>query len=181
MRMEVAEIAIDLFIERGYENTTVDEICAAASISRSTFFRYFATKEETVLITMEDAADGLLATLRERPDNEPVWEAIAQSTHPLVNAYTTSADTALRSARLVRETPALAGLQRAKISRWASTLRPEIARRLHLDPRDTSDPAPEAVIGAVVVIIDAAVTAWADDNGRVPLQAYIGKAFAPFG
>ena len=37
MKAQVSEMALDLFLENGYEQTTIDDICAVASISRSTF------------------------------------------------------------------------------------------------------------------------------------------------
>ena len=49
MRAEVAAAALELFITQGFDNTTIDQIAAAAGMSRSSFFRYFPTKEDTVL------------------------------------------------------------------------------------------------------------------------------------
>ncbi|MFI7491435.1 TetR family transcriptional regulator [Micromonospora echinaurantiaca] len=48
-RWSIQEHALRLFREQGYEDTTVDQIAAAAEVSPSTFFRYFKTKEDVVL------------------------------------------------------------------------------------------------------------------------------------
>ncbi|MEV7042627.1 TetR family transcriptional regulator [Amycolatopsis sp. NPDC051061] len=56
-RAAIQRHALRLFREQGYSATTVDQIAAAAEISPSTFFRYFPTKEATVLY---DAFDPLL-------------------------------------------------------------------------------------------------------------------------
>ncbi|SFB61160.1 transcriptional regulator, TetR family [Amycolatopsis marina] len=48
-RAAIQDHALRLFIEQGYAETTVEQIAAAAEVSQSTFFRYFPTKEETVL------------------------------------------------------------------------------------------------------------------------------------
>src|SRR5215468_8179960 len=56
-RWSIQEHALRLFREQGYEQTTVDQIAAAAEISPSTFFRYFKTKEDVVL---QDDYDPLL-------------------------------------------------------------------------------------------------------------------------
>src|SRR5579863_5498894 len=48
-RSTIQEHSLRLFRERGYDETTVDDIAAAAEVSPSTFFRYFPTKEDVVL------------------------------------------------------------------------------------------------------------------------------------
>ncbi len=57
-RWSIQEHALRLFQEQGYDQTTVDQIAAAAEISPSTFFRYYKTKEDVVL---EDEYDPLIA------------------------------------------------------------------------------------------------------------------------
>ena len=45
----IAEVGLSLFLRKGYEATTLDEIAAAAGISRRTFFYYFKSKDEVLL------------------------------------------------------------------------------------------------------------------------------------
>ncbi|MEV4614469.1 TetR family transcriptional regulator [Kitasatospora sp. NPDC049258] len=69
-RQTVRREAFRLFAEQGYENTTVDQIAAAAEVSPSTFFRYFATKEDLVLTDEYDPV--MAAALKARPADEPL-------------------------------------------------------------------------------------------------------------
>jgi TetR/AcrR family transcriptional regulator, regulator of mycofactocin system len=47
-RAELERVALDLFTSRGFEETTVDDVAAAAGIGRRTFFRYYASKNDAV-------------------------------------------------------------------------------------------------------------------------------------
>ena len=49
VRGELAQLAVSLFVEKGYDETTIDDLAAAAGMSKRTFFRYFASKEELVM------------------------------------------------------------------------------------------------------------------------------------
>jgi len=44
-RETISRVSLELFLQRGFEETTADEIAAASGVSRRTFFRYFSTKE----------------------------------------------------------------------------------------------------------------------------------------
>ena len=57
MLSEVAEMATQLFLAKGFDETTVDEICAAAGLSRRSFFRYFKTKEDIVISQLPVLSD----------------------------------------------------------------------------------------------------------------------------
>ncbi|HEY3258655.1 MAG TPA: TetR family transcriptional regulator [Pseudonocardiaceae bacterium] len=61
-RVELEQVAFDLFADKGFEETTVDEIAAAAGISRRTFFRYYESKNDVVL---DDAMASLAAGFRD--------------------------------------------------------------------------------------------------------------------
>ncbi|WP_371498841.1 TetR family transcriptional regulator [Kitasatospora sp. NBC_00374] len=69
-RQALRREAFRLFAEQGYENTTVDQIAAAAEVSPSTFFRYFATKEDLVLTDEYDPV--MISALMARPADEPL-------------------------------------------------------------------------------------------------------------
>ncbi len=63
-RVELTRAAVKLFRERGFENTTVDDIVDAADYSRSTFFRYFGSKEDVVFGEIPERMTALPALLR---------------------------------------------------------------------------------------------------------------------
>ena len=55
-KQELLKIAYDMFLSRGYENTSVDEIIAGAQIAKGTFYYYFPSKEQL----LEDVIDMMI-------------------------------------------------------------------------------------------------------------------------
>jgi AcrR family transcriptional regulator len=68
--------ALELYVERGYEQTTVAEIAARAGLTARTFFRHFADKRE-VLFAGSPLQDVLVAALDAAPDSASPMEAVA--------------------------------------------------------------------------------------------------------
>jgi AcrR family transcriptional regulator len=65
-RREVGEVALRLFVERGYSNVTVSEVAEAADISQRTFFNHFSGKEDAALAASADDLSVLAEALRDR-------------------------------------------------------------------------------------------------------------------
>jgi AcrR family transcriptional regulator len=76
-RAAIRQQALRLFEEQGYAATTVDQIAAAADVSPSTFFRYFPTKEDTVLT--DDYDPLIVAAMRAQPADLNPIETIRRS------------------------------------------------------------------------------------------------------
>ena len=76
-RRSIQEHALRLFLEKGYDATTVEEIAAAAGVSHMTFFRYFPNKHAVV---ENDDYDPMIAELiRNRPAGEDPLTAIRRN------------------------------------------------------------------------------------------------------
>ncbi|WP_233225913.1 TetR family transcriptional regulator [Amycolatopsis sp. CA-126428] len=176
MRAQVSEMALDLFLENGYEQTTIDDICAVARISRSTFFRYFPSKEDVFASETSAAVDEILAALRQRPDDEAPWSALRHAMSPLVEYYATQTDRAHRLAALAVTTPALATVQQEKQAKFRALIAPELARRLGVDPANPTDPRPRALIASALGCLEAAVAAWIAGNGTQQLGRLLDRA-----
>ncbi len=75
-RDDVERVAMQLFSECGFDATTVDDIAAAAGISRRTFFRYFGSKNDVVWGRFAAGLDGLRTALQATPAEVPLGEAL---------------------------------------------------------------------------------------------------------
>jgi AcrR family transcriptional regulator len=73
-RRAIQEQAMRLFLAKGYEATTVQEIAAAAAVSHMTFFRYFPTKEDVVMV--DDIDPMMVAAFNAEPPDTPPLRAL---------------------------------------------------------------------------------------------------------
>jgi AcrR family transcriptional regulator len=75
-RQALAEAALRLFAERGYEQTTVADIAAAAEVSTRTFFAYFRTREDVVFADTDERIAVMRETLTALPAGTPPTQAV---------------------------------------------------------------------------------------------------------
>src|ERR1700730_10682999 len=97
--------ALRLFQEQGYEETTIEQIAAAAEISPSTFFNYFPTKEDLVLYDRYDPI--MFSMMMARPSDEPVSMLLQHAFEGMAAAFDRDRDIILTRAKLGLEVPAL--------------------------------------------------------------------------
>lgn len=106
VRERLSQAAFELFAERGFDETTVDDIAARAGTGRTTFFRAFGSKEEVVF----PDHDSLLASVQARldatgPGAEEV--ALAEAARLVLLHYLAEGELARTRYRLTRRVPAL--------------------------------------------------------------------------
>lgn len=174
---EVVDAALTLFLEQGFEETTVDQVVAAAGISRRSFFRYFGTKEDIVFGDLAEQGPVILAALRERPDDEPIWDALGHALSVLSTRM--SPERGIAIGRLVVTSPALRAAHLEKHLRWQQVLAPEVERRVGI-----GDAPPglvgEAIVATVLACLDAATAAWlgqgSDDLEELRRLTYVALA-----
>ena len=134
-RAELQRHALRLFRDRGYAATTVDDIAAAADVSRSTFFRYFPSKEDVVLF---DDVDPLTdAAFAGQPPGTPLLVAMRTALRTTF-ARLEPAKRALEEVRmeLVRTVPELAAAVRERGGMSVDSVATAIGEGFGLDPGD---------------------------------------------
>ncbi|QKZ16116.1 TetR family transcriptional regulator [Streptomyces chartreusis] len=97
--------ALRLFEERGFEAVSVEEIAAAADVSRSTFFNYFASKEAVVFDQDPEQRNQWRAIMADRPADEALWDSL---TAILIGFSEIFRDRVPMQRRLKERSPALA-------------------------------------------------------------------------
>lgn len=160
VQAELIDVAQDLFVEQGFEATTVDQIATAAGMSRRSFFRYFASKEALVGGKHEAMIEIFVDTLRTRPTEEPLWSSLRRMFDYVVD-YANDAELVKRMAvmdAVVQSSDALRGAYLERLDRAQERLA-AIARERAADqgtPWPDDDPAPRAIIGSAFACLEAA-------------------------
>ncbi|MGW2271901.1 TetR/AcrR family transcriptional regulator [Streptomyces yangpuensis] len=137
-RQAIADAALRLFLERGYDNVGIREIADAADVSTTTLFKHFTVKEALVFDREADLEADLLAAVRERPAGRSVPEALCEHAlrHRLSGA---GADPRFATfLELVNSTPALRDYHQAMWLRHTAALAAAIAEE---SGRPAGDPA----------------------------------------
>jgi AcrR family transcriptional regulator len=88
-RRAIAAAALRLFDERGFEETTISDITAAADVSPRTFFSYFPSKDDVVFAEMDERLADIRARLAERPSGETPLATFRRVADALVEAIST--------------------------------------------------------------------------------------------
>lgn len=160
-RDALVEAAFELFEAQGFEHTTVDEIAAAADISRRTFFRYFACKEAVVFPHAEARITAFRDALEsaEGPPAARVRAACLQ----MAEVFEQNKAELMRQHALMVETPALVAFDQKQDLEWERA----IAEVLQDGLRSASAARRAQVwAGAIMGAVRATLRAWYEDGGR---------------
>ncbi|NUW46027.1 TetR family transcriptional regulator [Nonomuraea rhodomycinica] len=174
---EVARTAMSLFLERGFEATTIDDIAAAAGISRRSFFRYFGTKEDIVLGDLAARGELIRKELEARPATEDAWTALLNALRHTPRPGQDDATT-LQISKMLYGTPSLRARSLEKHLQWQALLTPEIRRRLGVAPDDEHDLRADAIVACVLTCLDVAGEAWTRSDGSQSLEDLVLMAVA---
>src|SRR5262245_13611852 len=171
-RLMIQTEALHLFAEKGYAETTVEEIAHAAAISPRTFFRYFPAKEDVV---MWDEYDPLVLDLIEaRPEDEPLAETFrAVIRETLGGLCQRDPERLLTRVRLSFAFPEL----RARFLDEQTQGIEQLAQLLAGKQDVRTDDLPVRVLGsALLAAVRVALDLWQRDEGRTDLLALLDRA-----
>ena len=126
-RERLKRAAMALFLERGFEATTLDDIADAADMSRRSFFHYFASKEDVVAAWQEDAQAALVTEILARPADESMLTAAENAIATAIKRIDPTEAAAM--SRLKRDNPALQARDQLKYEKLEHALADGLAQR----------------------------------------------------
>ncbi|MEV8441007.1 TetR family transcriptional regulator [Actinosynnema sp. NPDC051121] len=169
-RFALSQAAIRLTLERGWDNVSAEDIAAAANVSERTFRNYFANKAEAIVATHVERGRRTAEALRDRPADEPLWDALvnaiaAQFEPPPGSNDAVPAGYATALQKLLAE-PAV----QYEVFRAHATAQDEltaaVADRTGTDPGDLY---PQTVAAVVAAGLGTAMTRWSrNPSGSIP-------------
>lgn len=171
LRRQIAESVCDYFAAHGFEESTVDDAAQGVGISRATFFRYFGSKEEAIMVAFGSTAPGFAEAFREAdlPDGLPAWEALHRALAPSVADAQLDADRIRTRIQMIHDVPALRARLAQRRIEQREALIDAVSERLD---RATARTMCAAAIG----VLDMAWAEWIEGPGT-PLAVVLDNGF----
>lgn len=159
-RRAATRTALELFAERGFEQTTVEDVADALGVSRRTLFRYFASKNDMVWGEFDQVLERLRRCLNATAPGEPLHDALRRAVVES-NRYEPDQLPELRiRMRLITRVPALQAHSMLRYAEWRAVIAEFVAERLKCGPEDL---VPQVVAHAALGTSMAAFLVWVDD------------------
>ncbi|HEV8623857.1 MAG TPA: TetR family transcriptional regulator [Acidimicrobiia bacterium] len=171
---DLEEAALALFMEKGFDAVTIDDIAASADVSRRTFFRYFASKEDVILSDHPKRLGELQAALNRRPADEPALTALRHAILSLAGSFEEQREHMLRRFRLITDTPALEARSLCLQRNWETGVTAMLAERMGVDPAD--DLRPGVIAATTMSAMRVATANWLAGGGQGDLPAIVAAA-----
>ena len=171
---ELEAAALRLFGERGFDSVTVDDIAAEADVSRRTFFRYFASKEDVLLADHFVQLARLREAMAARPLDEPIVTALRNALLSMTGDFEDRKEMIILRGRLMRDTPSLQARSLVHQKLWEDAMQEMVAERLGVDP--ATDLRPGVVSAATVAAMRVAFQSWLTAGATGDLIAMTAEA-----
>lgn len=172
-RRAIRAAALELFEREGFDKVSVDQVAAAANVSRTTFFNFFPTKEAVVFDADPEQVAQWQALLASRPADEPLWTALQEVLLGYLEGFR---EHLVAKQRIKAASRTLGASSRDANDRFWAELTEWAARRDDGDPLTVS-----LQLGVAQAVLNSAFALWDVDDGTEPLLRLIRRGFAEAG
>jgi AcrR family transcriptional regulator len=169
-RGRLEQAALELYTERGFDQTTVAEIAARAGLTERTFFRHFADKRE-VLFWGQDALMELVTThIGDAPDSASPFEAVRGALLAVGEIFEGRREHARRRQAVIDANPGLQERELIKLASLAAVMAEALGRR------SIRQPAAKLTAETAVAVFKVAFDRWISADGNNNLTHVIGDS-----
>ncbi|WP_427925541.1 TetR family transcriptional regulator [Streptomyces sp. cg40] len=164
MRDALVAAAFQLFLERGYEQTTIDDIVALAGVGRRSFFRYFPSKEDVVFPDHERCLADMTAFLASGGDEHEPVQRVCDAARLVLRMYNENPTFSVQRYRLTKKVPGLRAYELSVVWRYERALADYLRGRFAGRPDGTLQA--DVIAAAVVAAHNNALRAWLRSAGQ---------------
>jgi AcrR family transcriptional regulator len=166
------EAAMELYVERGYEQTTVAEIAQRAGLTARTFFRYFTDKREVLFAGSAELQDGLVSALEGAPESASAMEAIGAALDAAATMLGQRRDYSRQRQSVIAANQELRERELVKMSTLAVALADGLRRR------GVAEPNASLAAEAGVAVFRVAFERWVTEPGDRELGQIMRESLA---
>ncbi|MPZ68622.1 MAG: TetR family transcriptional regulator [Actinobacteria bacterium] len=171
----ISEAAHKLISERSYEEVTIEDIAQEVGMSSRTFFRYYSSKEDVILIGYEEHQQKLLDALDERPIDEDITDAVRNALLAFSVGHERDRAALRKKFIIFRDNPSMAKVFIGRQWTWERLFVDRIGERMGVDPN--TDMRPAVIAGAAMAAWRAAIRSWIfQKNGPPELVTHTARA-----
>lgn len=164
------QAALELFRERGYDQTTATEIAARAGVTERTFFRHFADKREVLFWGAGALQELLVRTVARAPDSVPPIEAIAVALEAAGALFQERRDSARQRQTVIAANAELQERELIKLASLAAALADALRQR------GVTDPAASLAAEAGIAVFRIAFARWINETNPRDLSQLIRES-----
>jgi AcrR family transcriptional regulator len=173
-RDSIFHAAFDLFLKKGFEQTTVDEIADQAVVSRRTFFRYYASKEDVLVAWMDDMGSRMQDDLKTTLGTGDPYSALQAVMMRNADALLANMDSAIALARLNFNTPSIKAHHGDKYTRWEKGFTEILSKgKTSLKARLEARLLAARAIDALRISLDM----WVEGDFKADIRGLLSRAF----
>lgn len=159
-RGRLEQAAMELYAERGFEQTTVVEIAERAGLSERTFFRHFADKREVLFAGSGALQELLVSAVAGAPESAAPIEAAVAGIEAAAGALQERRDRARRRQAVIAASAELRERELIKLASLAAAL----AEALRL--RGVGEPAASLTAEIAIAVFRVAFERWVEESGQ---------------
>ncbi|MCP9206571.1 TetR family transcriptional regulator [Streptomyces sp. NEAU-Y11] len=174
MREVLADAAFQLYLERGFERTTVDDIVARAGVGRRSFFRYFPSKEDAVFPDHESCLADMTAFLDAASDERDAIDVVCDGARLVLRLYAADPQFSVQRYRLTREVPGLRTYELSVVRRYERTLAGYLRQRWN--GAENGALRAEVAAASVVAAHNNGLRSWLRSGGEGDAEAAVDQA-----
>ena len=174
-RSELAQVTVELVRQHGIEHVRVNDICRQAEVGRSTFFRYFESKEAAFVDgVLGDRLQAILLAVAARPKEETAFEVLHVAFLEVHRDWAEQRETLLLTAQIRRSSAQVQAWAAMQGTQWTEELARSVAARF-----SGTNPLLRArlLAGAAVSSVSITTDHWLDEGAQTSPEPLVELAF----